>query len=214
MKTQARRISTLITLVLLVAVMVFGVVSIPAFAAEETKEQSGFFAKEAKDPSSYAYSIAVIGDTQTLSDSDYNNRNTDGYVKRMDTLYNWISNNIEAKKIGLVLGLGDIVENWENPLDFPTYEGKEEGNQSIWEWENAGRVFNDYLEDANGVKLPYTLVRGNHDSDNAYNAFIASSVMSDYRAQFAGDNAGYYVDAYGKTKYDTSYMKLTIGTTH
>ena len=214
MKTKARRISTLITLVLLVAVMVFGVVAIPAFAAEETKEQSGFFTKDPKDPSTYAYSMAVVGDTQTLSDSDYNNRNTDGYVKRMDTLYNWISNNIEAKKIGLVLGLGDIVENWENPLDFPTYEGKEEGNQSIWEWENAGRVFNAYLEDANGVKVPYTLVRGNHDSDNAYNAFIASSVMSDYRAQYSGENAGFYVDSKGKTKYDTSFMKLTLGTTN
>ena len=214
MKTKARRISTLITLVLLVAVMVFGVVAIPAFAAEETKEQSGFFTKDPKDPSTYAYSMAVVGDTQTLSDSDYNNRDTDGYVKRMDTLYNWISNNIEAKKIGLVLGLGDIVENWENPLDFPTYEGKEEGKQSIWEWENAGRVFNAYLENANGVKVPYTLVRGNHDSDTAYNTFIASDVMSDYRAQFAGNNAGYYVDSNGKTKYDTSYMKLTIGTTN
>ena len=208
---KSRIIALSLSLIVLVATLF--ALAVPAGAASDVKEQSGFYTKADKDAKTYAYSIAVIGDTQSLSDSDYDNRNDASYTKRMDVLYSWLQNNIESKKIGLVMGLGDIVENWHNPLDFPIYEGTELGNQSIWEWENATRIFNTYLEDENGVKVPYTLVRGNHDSANAYNAFITSDAMADYRAQFASDNAGFYVDSNGVTKYDNSYMKLTLGTT-
>jgi len=201
------------SLSLIMIVSAIFVFTVPTVAAGEEKEYSGFYEKPEKDASTYAYSIAVIGDTQTLSDSDYDNRNNADYVKRMDTLYSWIQSNIESKKIGLVMGLGDIVENWQNPVDYPDYTGTDFGNQSIWEWENAARVFNTYLDTENGVNVPYTLVRGNHDSANAYNAFIAGEDMTTYRGQFDSENAGFYVDSNGVTKYDTSYMKLTLGTT-
>ena len=208
---KSRIIALSLSLIMLVSALF--AFTVPAVAAGEENEYSGFYEKADKDASTYAYSIAVIGDTQTLSDSDYENRNNASYTKRMDTLYSWLQNNIESKKIGLVMGLGDIVENWQNPLDYPDYEGTELGNQSVWEWENAGRVFNTYLEDENGVKVPYTLVRGNHDSANSYNTFIAGDNMSTYREQFNSENAGFYVDSNGATKYGTSYMKLTIGET-
>ncbi len=208
---KSRIIALSLSLIMLISALL--AFTVPAGAASSEKEQSGFYTRAEKDASTYAYSIAVIGDTQSLSDSDYENRNDASYVKRMDTLYSWLQNNIESKKIGLVMGLGDIVENWHNPLDFPEYKDTELGNQSIWEWENATRIFNTYLEDENGVKVPYTLVRGNHDSANAYNAFIASEDMAAYRGQFNSENAGFYVDSWGVTKYDNSYIKLTLGTT-
>ncbi|MBP3307975.1 MAG: metallophosphoesterase, partial [Clostridia bacterium] len=208
---KSRIIALLLSLIMLVAALITLIV--PAVAAGEVNEYSGFYEKSERDKDTYAYSIAVIGDTQSLSLVDYQNRNDTSYVKRMDTLYSWIQNNIESKKIGLVMGLGDIIENWHNPLDYPEYKDTELGNQSIWEWENATRIFNTYLEDENGVKVPYTLVRGNHDSANAYNKFIASEDMAAYRGQFNSENAGFYVDSWGVTKYDNSYMKLTLGTT-
>ena len=208
---KSRLIALSLSLIMLISALF--AFTVPTGAAGEEKEQSGFFERADKDASTYAYSIAVIGDTQSLSDSDYDNRNNDNYVKRMDTLYSWVQNNIEAKKIGLVMGLGDIVENWQHPLDYSDYLGTELGNQSIWEWENATRIFNTYLDGENGVNVPYTLVRGNHDSANAYNAFVTSENMSAYREQFASDNAGFYVDSNGVIKYDNSYMKLTLGTT-
>ncbi|MBQ2737694.1 MAG: metallophosphoesterase [Clostridia bacterium] len=208
---KSRIIALLLSLIMLAFALITLIV--PAVAAGEVNEYSGFYEKSERDEDTYAYSIAVIGDTQSLSLVDYQNRNDTSYVKRMDTLYSWIQNNIESKKIGLVMGLGDIIENWHNPLDYPEYKDTELGNQSIWEWENATRIFNTYLEDENGVKVPYTLVRGNHDSANAYNVFIASEDMAAYRGQFNSKNAGFYVDSNGVTKYDNSYMKLTLGTT-
>ena len=79
-----------LSLSLIMIVSAIFVFTVPTVAAGEEKEYSGFYEKPEKDASTYAYSIAVIGDTQTLSDSDYDNRNNADYVKRMDTLYSWI----------------------------------------------------------------------------------------------------------------------------
>jgi hypothetical protein len=52
------------------------------------------FEKEEKDPDSYAYSIAIVGDTQTLT---YSN------PAALTELYDWIIANKESKKIGFVV---------------------------------------------------------------------------------------------------------------
>ena len=50
----------------------------------------------------YAYSFAVLGDTQVLAES---------YPEKYTALYDWILGNVESKKIKLVLGLGDITNS-------------------------------------------------------------------------------------------------------
>lgn len=52
-------------------------------------------------PKDYAYSMAVVGDTQTL---------TSKYPDTLAGLYDWIANNAEAKKMKWVFGLGDITD--------------------------------------------------------------------------------------------------------
>lgn len=54
---------------------------------------------EARDPDSYAYSMAVVGDTQWM---------TYLYPETLANMYNWIIENKDSKKISYVLGLGDI----------------------------------------------------------------------------------------------------------
>ena len=65
----------------------------------EFKSNNPWIEKEAaKD---YAYSFAVVGDTQMLNQY---------YQNQMVGLYNWIEKNIESKKIEYVIGLGDITD--------------------------------------------------------------------------------------------------------
>ncbi len=100
----------------------------------------------------YAYSFAVVGDTQCLNDF---------YPDHFQTLYDWIIANKETKNIQYVFGLGDITNN-----------------SLIREWEEAVTAF-DKLSDAG---IPYSVVRGNHDSQTTtaetklqFNAAMADS---------------------------------------
>ncbi len=104
----------------------------------------------------YAYSFAVIGDTQWLS-----------YYKpdEMETIYDWLLANKTTKKIAHVFGLGDITEKW-NPAD------KEQ------EWIRA----HEYISKLNGV-IPYTLIRGNHDESKYLNKYFATN---EYLSQLNG----------------------------
>lgn len=100
----------------------------------------------------YVYSFAVVGDTQNLNYIDETESKS-----YMDGLYNWILNNKNEKNIQYVFGLGDITQSYNR-----TYKG------GLWskEWENAGSAISllDGTEiDGELVKIPYSLVRGNHD---------------------------------------------------
>ena len=80
-----------------------------------------FFEKDDIDSSSYAYSMAIIGDTQSLVYSDVQNAGVADYEPRTEKIYDWLVANKESKKIGMVLGLGDITETWNEaayPDDF------------------------------------------------------------------------------------------------
>ena len=104
----------------------------------------------------YAYSFAVIGDTQWLSK----------YMPaKMEGIYDWIVDNAESKKIAHVMGLGDITEDWNTA-------GKEQ------EWIRA----HEYISKLNGV-VPYSLVRGNHDESKYFLKYFADEVYMD---QFGG----------------------------
>ena len=104
----------------------------------------------------YAYSFAVIGDTQWLSK----------YAPdKMKGIYDWIIENKDQKKIAHVFGLGDITEDWNTA-------NKEQ------EWIRAQQ----YIYQLNGI-VPYSLVRGNHDESLYFNKYFATE---EYISQYDG----------------------------
>ena len=104
----------------------------------------------------YAYSFAVVGDTQWLSRYK---------PEKMEKLYDWILANKDSKKIAHVFGLGDITDAW-NTAD------KEN------EWIRAY----EYISKLDGV-IPYSLVRGNHDESKYFLKYFANE---EYMSQFDG----------------------------
>lgn len=77
----------------------------------------------------------------------------------MESIYDWILENKELHKIEYVIGLGDITDD-----------------STDVEWERA----NEYISKLNG-KIPYLLVRGNHDdwddfNRNLHNGFYEKTV--------------------------------------
>ncbi|MBO5200605.1 MAG: metallophosphoesterase [Clostridia bacterium] len=103
----------------------------------------GYMATDPEAPTDYAYSFAVVGDTQILN---YH------YPKQFTALYDWLSDeeNIENHKIKYVMGLGDITDR-----DYDI------------EWERAATE----IAKLNG-KVPYSLVRGNHDSEEKFTKYM------------------------------------------
>ncbi len=114
----------------------------------------------------YAYSFAVLGDTQILALN---------YPDKFTALYDWVLGNVEAKKIKFVLGLGDITDD-----------------STKAEWELAKKN----ITRMDGI-VPYSLVRGNHDSTMA-----KYFTLKDYK-----DVLGGY---YGSDIFN-SWQELVIG---
>ena len=148
-----------------------------------------FFDKEDKDPESYDYSFAVVGDTQLI-----NERYPDIYAG----LYDWIIANADAKKIEFVLGLGDICQN---DIDA--------------EWERAAASLSK-LRDAG---IPQSIVCGSyHDSIPQYNKYLPyQDYVNAYAGKieygFYDNGKGelslanaYHIFTVGETKY----MVLTL----
>ena len=104
----------------------------------------------------YAYSFAVVGDTQYL---------TQKYPDKLATIYDWIIANKDTKKIAQVIGLGDITEEWGN-------------SKSEAEWILAQKQ----ISKLDGV-LPYSLIRGNHDESEYFLKYFANET---YMSQFDG----------------------------
>ncbi len=131
-------------------------------------------------PTDYAYSMAIVGDTQQLTKYDVLN----GTSYTAD-IYNWLVANAAKKNMKLVMGLGDITND-----------------DTDAEWVLAM----EQIAKLNGV-VPYTLNRGNppHDSTAKFNQYVGAS--SEYIAQLDGlMTEGAYENAYkelviGETKY-------------
>lgn len=124
---------------------------------------------EVEEVNDYAYSFAVIGDTQELSDD---------FPEKMTALYDWLLDNKDAKKIKCVLGLGDITQK--------SYD---------YEWAHAkSQIFK-----LNG-KIPYALVRGNHDKIAGYNATFNNE---EYKNELSG--------AMTSDSVTNAYKLLTVG---
>ena len=104
----------------------------------------------------YAYSFAVIGDTQILAKN---------YPEKYTALYDWVLGNVESKKIKFVLGLGDITND-----------------STAAEWELAKQN----IHRMDGI-VPYSLVRGNHDSESTMMKYFP---ISDYKDKLGGTYDG------------------------
>ena len=133
----------------------------------------------------YAYSFAILGDTQILVREDAGTyaANKDKKSQYTKQLYDWLIDNVEEKKIAYVMGLGDICEM--------SYEPKE--------W----AVAQEQIMRLNGV-VPYSLVRGNHD-DSMWFMREMGVENPDYMDSFDG--------AYGKAREQmlNNYRYLRVG---
>lgn len=162
----------------------------------------GFFTRDEKPRSEYAYSIAVIGDTQSLVNSDVNNMDesgnyASGYEPRTEKIYDWLVANKDSKNIKMVLGLGDIVETWNKSTD--AYKARQDK-----EWGLAL----EQIQKLDAADMDYTLVRGNHDDDEYFNNWIGDNMKKTYVADVKANGAFMY-----ETEYENSYRRLTVGKT-
>ncbi|MBQ7037084.1 MAG: metallophosphoesterase [Clostridia bacterium] len=106
MKTSRKHFLGILSLVLTLFICfsfgatVFATGETPASEEGEVgKHESGMLIKDKEPVWDYAYSFAVIGDTQTITA-----HNPD----KLSCIYDWIVQNAEEKKIKYVFGLGDI----------------------------------------------------------------------------------------------------------
>ncbi len=122
----------------------------------------------------YAYSFAVIGDTQTL-----NNAHPEQYEK----MYDWVYDNASKKNIKFIIGMGDITEIRNGDAD---------------EWSRAVKVHEKISQ-----VVPYALARGNHDDITSMkNAF--PFVLADDGSNGSKDGDvfnSYYKFSVGDIKY-------------
>ncbi len=143
------------------------------------------------------YSFAVIGDIQTLA--WYDQRVATTYTQ---TLFDWILNNKESRKIEYVFGLGDTIE---------TLSSWDEGgyNTSVTnpgEW----RITSTQIARLNGT-IPYLVVRGNHDDEAGYHEYICTDDYKDQMTGFFCDETGTEPGLNGNS-LSNSYRKIRIGT--
>ena len=155
---------------------------VPAFAADSKVTDADFIASpsygQLTKGEDYAYSFAVVGDTQTLNINDVK-----AGTSNLKNLYQWILDNKDSKNIQYVLGLGDITDKVYKTNPDELYDA------NYGEWQNAL----DALNMLNG-KIPYSLVRGNHDGFDEFNAtFGAGSYYYNNLVEMAAnENAGFY----------------------
>ena len=179
---KAFKIKSLISLALAIS-FIFSAFAVAVSAATNSKgyeEGNGWINENPNSSDDYAYSIAVVGDTQTVVKKDLAND-----TAYMSSIYDWLVANASAKKIQQVIGLGDIVENDTDD-----------------EWTYA----KEHITKLDGV-IPYLLNRGNspHDSVKQLNKYFASHTA--YTNNISGTMAdGNVANAYsiftaGSTKY-------------
>lgn len=125
----------------------------------------------------FAYSFAVIGDTQRIA---YNHKD------RFGEIYQWILDNAEENNTQFVMGLGDITET-----------------SSDEEWIAAMNAMKKL--DGN---IPYSIVRGNHDSVATFNKYVS---YNEYKDVIAGSYEQNMLNTYHKFSVgDVKYMVFTL----
>lgn len=114
----------------------------------------------------YAYSFAIVGDTQKVTIADVNNGTSD-----FAAIYDYLVDNLEQQKIQTVIGLGDITDT-----------------NAEAEWALAKQ--NILKLDG---KVPYILNRGNHDQSASFNEAFGGTA---YESQLSGTYDGKLDNSY------------------
>lgn len=132
---------------------------------------------EEKPLDDYAYSFAVVGDTQTI---------TEGHPEYLGGIYDWIIDNAEKYNTKFVFGLGDITNSSTN-----------------FEWALAKLT----IHNLDGI-LPYSIVRGNHDTVEQFNKFFP---YSECKEQVSGTMDGTMLNTYKKFSVgNIKYLVLNL----
>ena len=133
--------------------------------------------------SDYAYSLAIVGDTQTVT---YQN------PELLKNIYQWILDNQNSKNIQYVIGLGDITE-YGVDVGHQNYDSA----RANAEWAAAKAAIS--LMDG---KIPYSLIRGDgHDGIELFNQYFAN------HEGYTQNIAGYQVEG----RIDNVYHTFKIG---
>ena len=149
-----------------------------------TYNQSWWEYDDVEHAKDYAYSFAIVGDTQGIVYKDSNNSTTN-----TAKMYDWIVNNVEDKNIQFVFGMGDITEK-----------------DSDSEW----TIAKEAITKMDGV-VPYSLVNGQgHDTDAQFDAYFASH--EGYTNQLSGFyRSGSVVNTYQEFSVGaTDYLVLSL----
>ena len=133
----------------------------------------------------YAYSLAVVGDTQTITNHN---------AAKLKNLYQWIIDNKDVRNIQYVIGLGDITEKGDR--NGSSYADEDTARK---QWQAA----KDAITLMDG-KLPYSLIRGaGHDGLDFFNEYFAD------HTGYTDNIAGYYTEGSVENVYHT----FRVGTT-
>lgn len=135
-----------------------------------------------------AYNMVFIPDTQNTI------KFKDGV---MDTAIDWVGSNMEKANIKAVMGLGDVVENWN----------------STTQWEKASRIFNK-LPKAN---VPFLIQPGNHDYGDSYylDAFGPNSDFMKYSGNRVINDSPSGFSSYMRYEAGSyQYMMISLSMNH
>ena len=140
----------------------------------------------------YAYTFAVVGDTQTVNDQN---------PELLKNIYQYILDNKDAMNIQYVIGLGDITE-----VGVDVGHKNYDETKSHKQWADAKEA----ITMMDGI-LPYTLIRGDgHDGIELFNQYFAkhegyTNNISGYMQEGRIDNV-YHTFKVG----DVDYMILCL----
>ncbi|MBQ9784502.1 MAG: hypothetical protein IJW29_03275 [Clostridia bacterium] len=144
----------------------------------------------------YAYSVAIVGDTQTVT-----HHNAD----KLKNIYQWIIDNKDDKNIQYVIGLGDITEKG---VDWGHANNDTEEEKAVGDAQWAAAL--EAISMMDGV-LPYSLLRGEgHDGVERFNEWFGD------HEGYTQNIAGYYKEGRIENVYHTfqvgevNYMILCL----
>ena len=131
----------------------------------------------------YAYSFAIVGDTQTVNDQN---------PELLKNIYQWILNNKDSMNIQYVIGLGDITE-YGVDVGHTNYDESRANQQ----WTDAKAAIT--MMDG---QLPYSLIRGDgHDGIELFNQYFAD------HEGYTTNISGYYEEG----RIDNVYHTFKVG---
>lgn len=178
---------------------------------------------EAPEPESYAYSFAVIGDTQYVTRDD---------PEQLIRLYDYVVDNAEAKKIAHVFGLGDITDEnsdaeWkaatkqiarmDGVVRYSLVRGNHDGGtkfnalfgEGMAYAQQCAEVYHDVVGHANYTCTAHTFSAGQLD----YLVVVLDHEPTEHMLAWANDlitrypNHNVIVTTHGYLDYDGSYLE-------